>query len=352
MSTDMRSLLAPLKLLTAVLTCVVVLTPRASLSQELGELIDGVGSAYAELYLQPLVDGLGADMNSGLFHTAEVGGGLLPMVDIYVGAKVMGMLVQDADKTMDLSYVTERRFRASDGLRYTVPITFEIVNGPTVFGDTEPGQVTAVVDERVNDGPDGLPGTADDVVIDTSATFDVLPGLIDVPIAPFAVPQVGIGSLFGTDILVRYLPRISDDDFGSIGMRGIGVRHSVSQYLPLFPVDVAAQVMWQELSIQDQSDDDIFTASAFAANVAVSKSLLILTVYAGLQVERSSVSVDYTLFSDDPDLADQSVQFDLTGENRYRLLGGLAFGLGPLVVNADAAVGNRTIVSAGVGLSL
>lgn len=330
-----------------------LLPPTASgQEQDLGGLIDEVGEAYAGPYLQPLADALGADLNAGLFHTASVGGGMLPLVDLYVGAKVMGTLITDADKTFDLSYRTEQVFRASDGNRYTVPVTFEIVNGPTVFGDESRGTATAHVNETVNPGPDGQSGTADDVVIDTTATFDVLPGLVDTPIAPFIVPQIGVGSIAGTDLVFRYLPRIGNDEYGTIGLVGIGVRHSLSQYVPLSPVSLTAQVMWQKLSIEDDSENEIFAASAWAANVAVSKSLLVLTVYGGLQVERSSIDIDYTFEPEDPDLPSRTVAFGLTGDNKVRVLAGLTFGLGPLAVNADAAVGNRTVVSAGVGLSL
>ncbi|MEX0821302.1 MAG: DUF6588 family protein [Rhodothermales bacterium] len=334
------------------LLCSASLLPNDTEAQDLGELVDGVGRSYAELYMQPLADGLGADLNSGLFHTARIGGGLLPLVDLYVGAKVMGALVTDADKTFDLSYRTEQVFRASDGRRYTVPVTFEIANGPTVFGRREPGTATVSINETVSNGPDGVRGTSDDVVIDTTATFDVLPGLIDTPVAPLIVPQFGFGSIAGTDLVVRYLPRIGHDEFGSIGLIGVGVRHSISQYLPLLPVNVTGQFMWQKLSIENQADDEIFSASAWAANIAASRRLLILTVYGGLQMEGSSVDIDYTFEPEDPDLPSQSVAFDLTGDNTFRVLGGIALGLGPIVINADAAVGQRSVFSAGVGLSL
>lgn len=343
----------PFPLLTAaVLVTVLGLAPSPASGQDLGGLIDEVGRPYAERYLQPLADALGADMNAGLFHTARIGGGLLPLVDVYAGVKLMGTLVTNEDKTFDLTYETEQTFRAADGNRYTVPVMFEIRDGPTVFGDRNPGTLTAEVNETVSSGPDGQPGTPDDVVIDTTASFDVLPGLVGTPIALWIVPQIGIGSLAGTDLVVRYLPRVGHDKYGSIAFAGVGVRHSISQYIPLFPISVSGQFMWQRLSVEDASDDEIFAASAWAANVAASKTLLVLTVYGGLQVERSNVRVDYTFEPQQSDLPGQTVAFDLTGENSFRVIAGLSFGLGPFLVNADAAVGSRTVVSTGVGLAL
>lgn len=348
----MPALRTTLFLLCAAFMAVRATAPSPAAAQELGDLIDDVGVSYAELYLQPLADGLGADMNAGLFHTARIGGGLLPLVDVYVGAKIMGTLISGDDKTFDLAYTSEQVFRAPDGQRYIVPVTFQITDAPTVFGDTEPGTATASINETVSPGPDGQSGTADDVVIDTTATFRILPGLIDTPIAPFIVPQIGIGSIAGTDLVLRYLPRVGHDDFGTVGLLGVGVRHSISQYIPLFPVQLSGQLMWQRLSIEDQADDEIFAASAWAASIAASKTLLVLTVYGGVQIEGSRIDVDYTFVPDDPELPSRNVAFDLTGDNSFRMLGGVAVGLGPIVINADAAVGNRTVISAGVGLSL
>lgn len=262
-------------------------------AQELGELIEGVGRAYSEPYLQPMVNALGIDMNTGLFHSARVGGGLLPLVDVYVGAKVMGAFL-----------------------------------------------------------PDDMQGTPDDVPIDTTTTFELLPGLVDTPIVPFIVPQIGLGSFMGTDVTIRYLPQIGFQDYGSVGFTGFGVRHSISQYIPLFPISLSAQVMWQKMSIEDDEDNEIFAASALAGNVVASKSLLLLTVYGGLQVERSSVDVEYTFDPEVEGVAPQQIEFDLTGDNNFRAVAGFALNLGPMLVNFDAGVGNTTVVSGGVGVSL
>lgn len=320
-------------------------------AQELGELIEDVGRAYSEPYLQPMVNALGVDMNTGLFHSASVGGGLLPLVDVYVGAKVMGAFVPDADRTLSLVYQTERTIEWHDGNEYTVPLSVNIDEAPTVFGDESPGVATVPID-YLHPGPDNVEGTADDVPIDTTLSFEVLPGLIETPIVPFIVPQIGLGSFMGTDLTIRYLPKIGFQDYGSVGFTGIGVRHSISQYIPLFPISLSAQVMWQKLSIDDVDDNEIFSASALAGNVVASKSLLVLTVYGGLQVERSSVDIEYTFDPEVEGVSPQQIEFGLTGDNNFRAVAGLALNLGPMLVNVDAGVGNTTVVSGGVGISL
>lgn len=319
--------------------------PAEAQEEELGELIQDVGEAYSQPYLQPLADALGAGMNTGLFHSARIGGGLLPVVDVYAGVKLMGAMVPSNSRSFSMVYETEQVFRGPDGNDYRIPVTFTITDAPTVFGDRTPGVAEAHVQETVA-GPDG------DVTIDTTATFDVLPGLVNTPVAPFFVPQIGIGSFMGTDVTLRYLPRIGYQDFGSIGFIGFGVRHSISQYIPLFPISLSGQVMWQKLSIEDGENNEVFGASAFAGNVVASKSLLLVTVYGGLQVERSSVDVAYMFDPGVPSLPAQQIEFGLTGGNVFRAVGGFALNFGPMLVNFDAGVGNSTVVSGGVGLSL
>lgn len=335
----------------AVILLITLAAPvRAQEGEELADLLSEVGGAYSEPYLQPLANALGADMNTGLFHTASIGGGMLPLVDVYVGVKAMAGFVPSSSRTMSLVYETERTFEVA-GDEYVIPVTFEINDAPTVFGETTRGQASTHVLQTL-DGPDGMPGTEDDVVLDSTFTLDVLPGLIDTPVAPFLVPHFGIGSFMGTDLTFRYLPRIGYQDYGSIGMFGMGVRHSISQYLPLFPVDLSTQVMWQKLSIQDGENDEVFTASAIAGNVVASKSLMVLTVYGGLQAERSSIDIAYTFDSDVAQVGGQQIEFGLKGNNVVRAVFGAALNMGPMLVNVDAAVGSTRIISTGVGISL
>lgn len=318
---------------------------RAQDGEELSDLLSEVGKAYAEPYLQPLANALGADMNSGLFHTASIGGGMLPLVDVYVGVKLMAGFVPTSSRTMSLAYETNKVFEI-EGEEYVVPVTFQITDAPTVFGETKRGQATAHVFE-ILEGPGG-----NDVVLDTTIAFEVLPGLINTPVAPFAVPHIGIGSFMGTDLTLRYLPRLGFQDYGSVGLFGIGVRHSISQYLPLSPVNLTAQVMWQKLSIQDAQKDEVFAASAMAANVVASKSLAVLTMYGGLQVERSSIDISYTFGAEADQLSGQEIHFGMKGNNVVRAVVGGALNMGPVLFNVDAGIGSSRIISTGLGVSL
>lgn len=341
--------ISKLLLATVAITCVT----SQSRAQDLGGTLQGVGAAYAEAYVQPLVNAFGADINSGLFHTAQIGGGMLPVVDLYLGVKVFGAFVPIGDRTLDLSYTAPRAFTGADGELYTVDVVYDIEDAPTIFGDTEsPGVVIATVNETVDAGMDGQMGTADDIVINEQSELDLAPGLIKTSIAPLAIPQARIGSVFGTDMMIRYLPRVDRDDLGSFGFIGLGVRHSVSQYVPMLPMNLAAQISWQKLGIQDADDTEVLTANMWAMSVMASKSFFVASVYGGLQLESASVDLDYTFVDPQGELPDQRVSFSMDGRNRVRMVAGVGLNMGPVVMNVDYSLGSINVVSAGLGISL
>ena len=159
--------------------------------------------------------------------------------------------------------------------------------------------------------------------------------------------------MFGTDVTVRYLPPVRWWRFGTLSLEGFGVRHSISQYFRQLPVELSAQFMWQRLTIEDEaSDNRTLSARALAANLAASKSLSILTVYGGIQMEQTRVEVDYVVQTGVPELGSPRIQFARTAQNRYRLIGGINLGIGLIQVNADYALGALNTVTVGMGVAL
>lgn len=332
----MRRLLA-----AALLSLLLPFSAQAQESDDLGDVIKDVGGDYARLYVQPLVDAFGADINSGLYHSADISAGLFPLVDVYVGAEAFGAFLAPEAQTLSLDYTRTETF-TYDGQDYEIPVTYTVTDAPTVFGRRQAGTITARVDT-----------TIDGRHIEEERSFQTLPGVVHTRFAPLLVPQVKIGtSLIGTELTLRYLPQIDIADYGAFNMHGIGIRHNVSQYIPLLPVDISTQVMYQTLGIEDASENNIVSAEAWAVNVAASKSLLLLTVYGGLQIERTTVDVEYTFDPEDERLPSTTVDLGLSGKNRMRALAGASLNLGLFNVHADYSLGNINVVSAGVGVVL
>jgi hypothetical protein len=315
------------------------LPAQAQDSDELANALSRVGQQYATNYTQPVTDALGADMNAGLFRTAGFDGtGLLPMIDVYVGVSVAGAFTAGSPDSFELS---NDEIEANGR---TLRIEYPNGSLPTAFGD--------------NDSP----GTA--ALIDTQTETQVgevrLPGsIIDTPIAPLVVPQVGVGTVFGTDAQVRYLPEIGYNDYGSVSLFGVAVRHSLSQYIPLSPVSVAVQGSWQSLSLSgregSQNPGEIVDASGWALNAQVSKDVPVLpiTFYGGVQYEKFGVDVDYTFATTVNGQEKTSrIRFEQDAANNVRALAGVSLTLALFKVNVDYALSSNNTVSAGVGLAL
>ena len=328
-----RYSLLPFLLVLAVLTA----TPgQAQNADELGDALSTIGQQYADNYTQPVTDALGANLNAGLFRTAEVGGeGLIPVVDVYVGVAGTGALTAGSKTAFQLS---QDQIQTDDGR--TLTITYPEGDLPTIFGEeTSPGE--AVI--------------SDDDPLTPDETVELPPGLLNTPIAPLAIPQVGAGTVFGTDAQLRFLPETSISDYGSVSLFGLSVRHSLSQYIPLSPVNLAVQGTWQSLSLSGAEDSSnpgqIVDASGWALNAQVSKSVPVapITFYGGLQYESFGVDVGYTFQTD---AGTSTVAFEQDASNSVRALAGVSVTLALLQINVDYALSNNNTVTAGVGLTL
>ncbi len=307
-------------------TLVVLALAGFARAQDLSSTLSKVGSQYGQAYVAPAVDAFGMDLNSGLFHGASMSG-LLPLgLHVYVGVQISGALIQGSEKSFNLSYLDTLNGQ---------PANFVVTNAPTIYGNKDRGTVVITPTNTA------LPQQTDSTI----------GGLISTSIVPVPIPQIGLGSLFGTDVLVRFLPQVKISDYGKVQLFGIAVRHSISQYIPLVPIDIAVQLGFQNLSVTDTSGGDLMKASTFAANLEISKTFLMLTLYGGLQVESSSVDVSYT-YNPGQSLPSVPVSFSLKGKNKFRALAGLSFSLGPVLINGDYSFGSMSAATLGIGIAI
>jgi hypothetical protein len=116
---------------------------------------------------------------------------------------------------------------------------------------------------------------------------------------PLAMPQVEIGSLFGTELLIRYLPQINwGNNIGNFGFGAIGLKHSISQYWKDAPLELALQGVYQGTTLTNtigvtgarlRADAAIFTG-----NIHASKRWGNFEVYGGLAYDNLNVTASYT----------------------------------------------------------
>lgn len=253
-------------------------------------------------YIQPMADLFGANLNAGLYHSAAIPeNGLKFEIDL-VG---MGSTVGDDQKTYTLQ----------------LPASFAqgSMKAPTIFGP----KATLVTDPT------------------TGLQFKPTDGLIDASLFPLAVPQLTIGAIAGTEANIRFIttPSISNEKFPKTTLWGIGARHSISQYLPEPPLDIAAGIFYSKFTV-----GDIIDCSGLSIGAQASKSFSVLNLYGGLAWEQSTMNLSYK-----PTASSTSVDVDLDGANNFRFTVGAGLHLAVLNIFADANFGSITNFSGGIG---
>jgi len=191
-------------------------------------LLPGIASAQLEAnlstytgenakgYLDPLNQALGTGLNAGLFRSAAI-----PVLgfNLALEVKAVGIRFGDDDKVF--------RAQTEDGF-----FPASSVEAPTVIGSEEAVLVA---------GDNG-----------TAAYF---PGGFDLGSLVVPVPQLTIGSVYGTQAVIRYASvDTEDNEIGQIDLWGVGLRHNVSRYFvnPL-PVDIAANFLYQSFTVETTS---------------------------------------------------------------------------------------------------
>ena len=271
------------------------------------DAVKQISSDNVRGYLQPFINGFGANLNSGFYHTAEIGD-----MGIHFEIRAVGMatLIGDAEKTY---YAVAPQ-----------PYSQTPVQTATLFGTTGAS----------------VPGPAPGV------EYHFQNGQVKTDFIPFAAPQLTIDNIMGTQAIIRYAPIPEIGDFPKITLFGIGARHSVSRYLPSSPVDISAGIFYQSFKV-----GDIIEAKALSFGAQASKSFSVATLYGGMQYESASMTLNYT-YTGQGSTPNTKVNLDLDSENKFRVTAGLSLNLVILNLNADVNFGKVTVVSGGVGFGM
>ncbi|RPI67777.1 MAG: hypothetical protein EHM43_06630 [Ignavibacteriae bacterium] len=127
-----------------------------------------------------------------------------------------------------------------------------------------------------------------------------LPPGVDMSVLIAAVPQFEIGSLYGTEALIRFVPPVEfDKNVGKFSFWGFGLKHSISQYFPDDWFDMAVQAVYQGTSLTNTVGftESKLEASAtiWSGNVHVSKQMWdVVAFYTGFNYEAIDVTSTYT----------------------------------------------------------
>jgi hypothetical protein len=165
-------------------------------------------------------------------------------------------------------------------------------------------------------------------------------GALNATLFPLATLQLHIGSIYGTEVVIRGLPIPEISGAPKVTFFGAGIRHSISQYLVEFPVDIAAGVFFNTIKF-----GDLIEMKSFAFGAQASKSFSVLEIYGGFAYEKSSMDLTYGSTT----AGGGNVNISLDGANKFRGTIGLGLNLAILHLYGDANLGTVTNFSAGLG---
>ncbi|QNF33455.1 hypothetical protein HUW51_12260 [Adhaeribacter swui] len=333
---------------------------EAQAQSETAELIKS-GIVNAELlgkaYGTPLSKAFGTDINTGWITTGEAFKPGRFEIRIFANAT----FVPQKDQTFDVSTL---------GLNSNVRVASGSgTQAPTVFGADSPGPLLNVYATR--------PDTKQEEQV---ASFNTPQG-IGTNIAPIPMAQLSVGVVKGTELMFRFIPESKVGDL-KLNLWGIGIKNNVSQWLPALsalPFDLTAAVAFSSfrsnygLQLNPQSgvanpnpldysnQKVIFNSKAIMAQLVASKTISVITGYAGVTYSQSHST---TAMRGNYPVTTIREQAPYTKEiqnitdpvnipldyNQLGLTAGLRLKLSILSINAEGTWAKYPTVSAGIGL--
>ncbi|MFA7361664.1 MAG: DUF6588 family protein [Candidatus Kapaibacterium sp.] len=297
-------------------------------AQGLEEKLQKVGPDYAKLYMQPLVDALGTNMNSNYFYDAYVPFDKKVPIGFNVGIRFrfMNTFMSSDDQKFNFSYADS----IAVGGGYAKG-TYRAQDAPTAIGDK-----TEAIGKFYDQNGNYVPGQ----------DITLIGGAFKTTSVPFFIPEITFGTLYGTDGSISFLPKIKISDVGSLSYFGFTLRHNISHYFPKSPVDIAVQGGYQGLSFTEPDNNDLWKSGNFFINGQVSKTYKILTGYAALQYENFKADFSYNYLHSNGTKTPVKVTVD--GNNNFRFVIGGTVKVGFFAFNLDANIGKRFAISSGI----
>ncbi|NQV18599.1 MAG: hypothetical protein HQ534_08665 [Armatimonadetes bacterium] len=309
----------------------------SSLFSDIQESLEKFGVENGKAYIKPFVTAYGTNFNTGLYNTAKV---LKPFrFGLFINTMFTGIPDKDKD------------FLPS---RPNLYIDDPLNPGEIIYLYEEPTEKTATVFGKDgcelihNPMLDNIPG------LDTSNLDYNLPDGTNLPAVLLMAPQFHLGLPAGNELMIRGFPKYKiSKDIGDVGFWGIGLKHSISQYIPLVPIDLAVQGAYQSLYL-----GDILELNNLAFNAQISKKLLMWTFYAGMGYEQTKLKAEYETeievydeVSNSFDSEALKIKFDIEGDNNFRTTFGIRYSLLLLKLYADYTLSDYNVFNAGIGIS-
>ncbi len=332
---------------------VISVNAQSDLEKTLGKLSEVAGKAY----VAPIVNAFGSNLNSGWISRVPEATKLGFHLDIKLVG--MGTLFSDDVKNFTANgqfYFNQTQVQQilnNSGITSATPGYQAIFNemlatkfdvtfaGPTIVGKGDQPLLITFPGKTVQGRAIGKY----DVQIKEVTGY-----LEDLPAFPMVAPQVTVGTVFGTNVSVRYFSWEDIQDMGKLSYIGVGGIHNPGVWFPNpLPIDIGVGYFMQSLKI-----GDIFESNATQFGAYIGKKIggvFAIIPYAGITMESSKTTVKYnatqTISGVDVTFP---IKFDLEGENSTGAVVGLTLKLGIVNINADYKLAKTKTVSGGISI--
>lgn len=211
-------------------------------------------------------------------------------------------IIYDAQRAGDLKLPTEAATilgRSNQNINFTKP------DGSSAL---LPATMRRIDSINSTLGAFGLPPLSDTLTGGITNVFSQLPAYFTLPpggdySSLFAgVPQIEIGSLYGTELLLRFIPPIQmSEEIGKFSFYGIGLKHSISQYFDDPSFDMAVQAVYQTTELTNQvgvtNAQLKATAEMINLNLQASKRFKdLFDVYTGISYDMTTINSQFTYY--------------------------------------------------------
>jgi hypothetical protein len=254
---------------------------------------------------------------------------------------VMNSVAPSSAESFDVSALGLSNFEIQDG-------SFKIA--PTVAGDMNEAEIPTLE-------PNATGGEYGSFTMPNGSGNDKL---------PLPMLQAAVGLPFHTEIMARVVPKMKFGDAGEVSVLGFGLKHSLKNYIP-----VVKRVPFLQMSVLAgytsfnsvtaiPGTDDVevtngelaISSGAFTTRVLVGANFPVIALYTGVGYGSTNSDFDVNgrysvsgVVIDDP----LSLGYKTSGID---FNAGLRLRLGFLALHADYTVGDYSVLTAGVGISI
>jgi len=272
-------------------------------AQKADQIISSYTGANASGYLQPLADVLTSTFNTGHIHKTSVDSGF----HFYVGVTAFSTWILD-DKSRYFTGITEGAFQPEQQAQVS-----------TILG---PRQIVTV---------NGLNGS--------SYTF---PAGLGLKSFLTAVPQITIGSIFGTEFNARFFAYDFGGDFGKLQFLGGGLRHDIGRYfVKNSRLKISAEYCYQKLNVGNYADLTTHKIGVYAGH-----QWKLFHYYGYLGYQKGMMNIDYAGSTDA-----SPVHVPLSIKNPLLLAAGMGVRLWIFRLNVHGSFIRPVVAAASLGLS-